>query len=382
MRLCPRRPLQDYPKSPPVRCASIFTVLPILPVKAASMSFSSTDGPWGPLTDANYYHLMLWPGHYHVNVHLPVETFLGQTKPAMDKSRSLILEPRLAGRTFLLIYEDGRGFRRMDGSPAEVAAVVGRRGLARAMTIEETAHVDRFLDTRYEGPSFGGQPHGKGTLLWEDGCRYIGIFNHGYMTEEGRFIFTDGTIYMGQLDKGRPKGRGALMAPDGRVLYAGPFEDEVPHGRGIRHGANGPEYCTFDHGVDITKSIRRLAEEALDEEEAAVAAQIAVADAWEIYPDRTETADPEQGAPSDKEQDPTEDQDPPEEQEDPRRRLDHFKKNRAWRTVQMRRTVAEAHQAALEKEASWCRDEEVLGRDWCTCAPFHNDTAQWRSCKR
>lgn len=320
----------------------------------------------GGLTDANYFHLLLWPGHYHINVHLPAEDFLGQTKPAMNKSRSLILEPQHAGRTFLLYYEDGSGFQRVDAQPRAVNALVTKRTLARELKAEEAAHVDRFLDTRYQGPSLFGKPHGKGTLIWEDGCRYEGIFNYGQLTSEGRFFFPDGRVYMGQLHKGRPTGRGVLLSPDGQVLYAGPFDDEVPHGRGIRQGSGGPEYCTFDHGIDTTKSIRQLTEEALDAEEQAVEDTIQAAAS---VPETVDATEPEKNP-------------APTEAPDPRQQLANLQRNRDWRTIEMRKALAAELKAALEKEHAWCEDELAMDRDWCICAPFDPDAGHWRSCKR
>lgn len=232
------------------------------------------DRTLGPLTDANYYHLYLWPGRYYLNVHLPAEDFLGQVKPAMNKSFRLVLPSRFAGQTLVYEYKDGENFRRLDKEAVDIASVTKRRSLAKYLEVDETAQVTRFLDTRYDGPSLYGKPHGRGILTWEDGSRYEGVFNYGQLTAEGKFYFADGRMYMGQLAKGRPKGRGVLISPDGRVLYAGFFVDEVPHGRGIRRGPRGPEYCTFEHGVDITTPIRQLADEAVAAEEQALEALI------------------------------------------------------------------------------------------------------------
>lgn len=325
------------------------------------------DRTLGSLTDANYYHLMLWPGHYQLNVHLPPENFLGQTKPAINKSRSLVLEPRHAGRTFFWIYQDGSGFQHIDAQTHAVTALVTQRTLAMALKAEETAHVDRFLDTRYKGPSLFGKPHGKGTLLWEDGCRYEGVFTYGLLAEEGKFFFPDRRIYMGQLHKGRPRGRGVLMSPQGRVLYAGPFTDEVPHGRGIRQGPGGPEYCTFHHGVDTSKSIRQLAEDALDAEENAVRDLIqASSSPLLVTEESTESVEDLEVS----------------ETSDPNQKLKRLLRNRDWRTVVMRKAIAAEHAEALEQERSWCQDELAQKRDWCICAPFDPQAGEWLSCKR
>jgi hypothetical protein len=327
----------------------------------------------GTLDDQNYYHLRLWPGQYQLNVHLPTEDFFGQTKPAADKSYRLILSSRLAGRAYIVAYQDGEGFTRQEGQPEVVAALVEKRTLARELGAETTAHLDRFLDTRYEGPALYGQPHGEGTLIWEDGCRYQGVFDYGVLTEEGKFYFADGRVFMGQLVKGRPHNRGVLVSPEGRVLYAGLFENEKPHGKGIRMGDLGPEYCIYEHGVDVTPSINQLAEEALNAEEQKLEADIAEARIRDPGLEQLPEGPPEALA-----GDASEDTAAP----DLIQRLEHLRQTRDWRRVIIRRQVAAEHSAALGQERSWCADELTHGRDWCTCAPFDPQAGQWRSCKR
>lgn len=400
----------------------------------------------GPLTDSNYYHIYLWPGRYHLNIHLPAEDFLGQSKPAMNKSFRLVLPSRFAGNTFAYVYTDGESFRRLDGAAADLAAITGERSLAKYLEAEETAQVTEFLDTRYDGPSLLGKPNGRGTLTWDDGCRYEGVFDYGQLTPEGKFYFADGRMYMGQLYKGRPKGQGILLSPEGRVMYAGFFADEAPHGRGIRRGPHGPEYCNYEHGKDITKSIRQLADEAVEAEEKALEALIKEQEAVEavesipVLPDEPsrpnappdapldtpevagkhepdalkikENADvpsqargetlagqapeemAEQGAeaaPSGSEEAPegvtpagAEEETEPDAPEEPdyRKQLEHMRLYRQWRIIVMRKAVAAEHQADLDQEKAWCDDELADGRDWCICAPFDPDAGQWKSCMR
>jgi hypothetical protein len=340
----------------------------------------------GPLTDSNYYHIYLWPGRYHLNIHLPAEDFFGRSKPAMNKSMRLVLPKRFAGRAIIYEFTDGKSFRKLESRAADVTAVTGKRSLAKFLKAEKTAQVTEFLDTRYEGPSLYGKPHGRGDLIWDDGCRYKGVFDYGQLTPEGKFYFADGRMYMGQLNKGRPKGRGILLSSEGLVLYAGFFEEEVPHGRGIRHGPHGPEYCIYEHGKDITKPIRQLADEAVSAEEKALETRIKEQETTAAVesPHVPEEAAPHTDTTDMQDENGVEDQaaeDAPEEP-DYRKQLEHMRRIRDWRMIVMRRTIAAGHQAGLDQEKAWCDDELADGRDWCICAPFVPDAGQWKSCMR
>jgi hypothetical protein len=291
-----------------------------------------------------------------------------------------------------------------------------------------------------------GKPHGRGTLTWDDGCRYEGVFDYGQLTPEGKFHFADGRIYMGQLYKGRPKGRGILLSPEGRVIFAGFLVDEAPHGRGIRQGPNGPEYCIFEHGADITKPIRQLADEAVEAEEKALDALLNQKEAAEaeespaVLPNGVTGTDTPEGAgehasealepkdgvdsvsgtqdetqiiapvaqgpaigpedmaekrvavePAEVEEvieevtpSETEEGTVPDVPEEPdyHKQLEHMRLYRQWRLIITRKAISAEHQADLDQEKAWCDDELADGRDWCICAPFDPDAGQWRSCMR
>lgn len=264
----------------------------------------------GELTGDNYYRLEVWPGEYRLTVFMPAEIFLGQTHPPMSVGSRVRFEPEDAGAVFAYQYTDGmggRGFkrRRLAASPEFLSG----RSPGAHLTVRDTAQVTSYLNARYDGPAIRGRPHGLGTLTWPDGAVYKGVFEHGIATGDAKFHFPDGPIFMGVYARGRPQSPGVLMSPDGRILFAGRFVDEKPHGVGLRTGKDGPEFCIFDHGRDATETFRQLAGQILDEQQ--------------------------------------------------------LKKD---------------HQAAIERERSWCLEEFALGRNLCGCAPLAPDFENWREC--
>ena len=323
----------------------------------------------GDLYRSNYYRFELWPGHYYINIFLPAENLLGHSSPAMSSGQPLIFNPWDAGRTFLLVYKDGGDYRLDEASADAVAHLKKERTLARSLSARETARVKFFLSTRYDGPEMYGKPHGKGTLSWEDGCRYVGIFDHGQLTPEGRFYFPNGQIYMGELYWGRPKGWGVLMTPDGRVLYAGAFLDEQPHGEGLRMGEEGPEYCNYEHGVDITKSVFQLADEIVAQEEQAELARF------------KENSRKEQAA--------MEGEIPAAEEEVRGKNEINYDQlveqviaSHELRLSATVRRLSKENRAKIDHERAWCRKELDQGRDWCICAPFELYAPPLKSCMR
>ena len=329
----------------------------------------------GPLKEDNYYRLELWPGNYYLNIHLPSETFLGETKAEMNVGRHLKLGPHLVGQTLVYHYIDGQGLTREEEEGRNFSKVLKTkmlkgRQLALDLPASASAHVTRYLDTDYDGPSLNGRPHGRGVLSWDDGCRYDGIFIHGQVSPEGRFYFKDGRMFMGQLYKGRPNGSGVLLSTEEEILYAGPFEDEQPHGLGLRMGDVGPEYCRYDHGRDITKTVFQLAVDAVDQLELVERSAMQWLTFVEPYGDwvqylrsSEDVPDPAAGAFGGQ-------------------TIVDLKLRRRERITHMVTQITEEQKARIEKERFWCDDELANGRDWCICAPFNPLVVENGSCMR
>jgi len=353
----------------------------------------------GEMTSDNYYRLEIWPGEYQITVYQPPENFLGQNNPSISISDWVRFGPTDVGGIFAYQFTDGmgrRGFKRW--RLAEPLALLFNRSLAGSLSARDTAQVLTFLNARYDGPALNRLPHGVGTLTWPDGQVYQGVFEHGVPTNRARFFFTNGHIFRGLFSKGRPESPGVLMAPDGRILFAGQFIDEKPHGVGLRDGLESPEFCVYNHGQDTTKSFGQLAKEMTDEDDQAqieafprrighLSAQIEAAHerlfrlktSQTIHQDKTDEqvvqldqniltmerarASMERTAESD---------------------LRHF--TETLRTTRWEREtnkfaeLRKDHRAKIESERIWCEEEFALGRNLCGCAPLATDFKNWQEC--
>lgn len=83
---------------------------------------------------------------------------------------------------------------------------------------------DGFLDEE-------GRPHGKGTLKGPLGT-YIGTFEHGLKSGQGRFSYKSNVAYEGDYKNDKKNGNGTLFGADGKISYCGEFKDGLPHGKG------------------------------------------------------------------------------------------------------------------------------------------------------
>lgn len=315
----------------------------------------------GRLNNDNYFCIEFWPGNYYLNIHLPSETFLGETSTPMSVGRLLDFTHRDAGKAYIYTCVDGAGIQQQDATRQQLAVLMQKRVLTRTLNADATAHVKEFFDTPYEGPEMNGRPHGKGVLIWPDGSRYEGVFHHGQLTHEGRFYFPDGRIYMGRLAKGRPMGSGVLMTPEGRILYAGPFISEKPHGTGLRRAEAGPEYCTYEAGEDVTLSLSYLAEVEVGAQDHREVARF-----FEYCPySLTIEADTAFLAAY---------------QSAYQEVLDLLSSTRPFRLSGAYQKLKADHQARINAERVWCNEKFTHGRHWCLCAPFDNQAGQWEEC--
>lgn len=355
--------------------------------------------PIGPLTADNYFRIELWPGDYQFSVHRPSENFLGFYSPPENTIMRLEFGRSTGSDIFVYRYVDGEGIYRVEPvDDAVIARIQHTRVLSANLSARDTAQVKFLHGARYDGPASSGKAHGYGTLTWDDGSILRGRFEYGETTHEGEFFTTDGQIYMGPKSKGRPIGPGVWMTLDRRILYAGAFKDELPHGIGNRSGIKAPEFCVYENGKDITKTIKQLAQEAVDEEDQRIKEEKSV-DVESKHANGAEeiAAEPNLGKNSsikaEKNPMPPVDNKPipasllPDQKGTATavksKKLPDAtapKPSRNQRVSAKFKIIKERIEKELEEKRLWCQEEFALGRQLCKCAPFAIDFEQWRGC--
>ena len=353
----------------------------------------------GEITGNNYYRIEVWPGEYQFTVFLPPENFFGQSNPPISISDRVRFSLDDAGSVIAYQFTDGmgnRGFVRKKMAASET--LMHGRTLSASFSARDTAQVTMYLNARYDGPAINGRPHGKGTLTWPDGAVYRGEFEYGLPTNRASFFFTSGQRFMGLFYKGRPKSHGILMTPGGNILFAGDFVDEKPHGLGLRYGDEGPEFCIYDHGRDITKTFGQLAKEIIDAEDQAKIDDFSrrvdrLTD--QIEEAKTRLFQIKNMGIMDSEDDRANIA----QLENSILQLEHSREDMARTSksdlnvfiadlLSTRREresnkfaeLRKDHQAKIEEERTWCEEESGLDRDICGCAPMAADFKNWREC--
>jgi len=96
----------------------------------------------------------------------------------------------------------------------------------------------------YIGPlDENGEPNGKGTYYWADGCKYEGDFVHGKLTGKGIKYNPKGIKdFEGDWVDGDLTGKGIIYNDDGSKFYEGDIVKFVPSGKGIMYWSNGDKY--------------------------------------------------------------------------------------------------------------------------------------------
>ena len=360
----------------------------------------------GQLTADNYYRIELWPGEYIFSVYLPEEDFFGTKSPAENSSMRLIFRPNSAPNQLIYQYIDGDGIHRVDmADESQITLLKEGRTASANLSARDTAQVKFLFDTRYDGPAKLGKAHGNGTLTWNDGSVFRGRFEYGQLTQDGKFYDSTGRIYLGPKTKGRPIGPGVLTTTAGRIIYAGKFDNEIPHGIGIRSGVEGPEFCVYKNGEDVTKTIWQLTYDALEEEDKQLAeedkrlsnknAEVVSLESKIIHEEQETAAPPEEpnGVAVDPDSYSNTDQEvsSPSAGKEEKTKILKDSKGKKETNPQLPLTredrVAAKYkeinlkiQRQIEEKKAWCQEEFDLERHLCICAPFAADFESWTGC--
>ncbi len=100
-----------------------------------------------------------------------------------------------------------------------------------------------YFDGKYTGwhkgsRMYGYKQHGRGIMVWPDGCVYTGQWKEGKMHGRGMMKWEDGSTYTGQWSNGKRVGRGVYQWASGN-RYVGQWMDNFRHGVGIAYLSDG-----------------------------------------------------------------------------------------------------------------------------------------------
>jgi len=93
-------------------------------------------------------------------------------------------------------------------------------------------------DGTYVGGLKSGLREGHGTMEWKNGNVYVGEWQRGGMTGQGKLRFADGAAYEGTLQAGLPQGRGTYAFANGNT-FDGAWENGEKSGTGTFRYADG-----------------------------------------------------------------------------------------------------------------------------------------------
>jgi len=92
----------------------------------------------------------------------------------------------------------------------------------------------------YEGEWENDQQNGFGTLIWNNGNKYVGDFKNNKRHGRGVMQLSNGTAYDGEFAENEMHGWGVFTTPD--VIYEGDFRHNKRHGKGVETLSNGEVY--------------------------------------------------------------------------------------------------------------------------------------------
>ena len=110
---------------------------------------------------------------------------------------------------------------------------------------------------KYNGDWVDGKANGRGVMNYGNGDRYEGSWRDGHRYGRGLHHFFDGGVYDGEWRNAAPDGLGKMTLKNGSH-YEGMWKDGKWHGAGIVRPANGGEWeGTFTMGKCTIGTLRR-----------------------------------------------------------------------------------------------------------------------------
>jgi hypothetical protein len=112
--------------------------------------------------------------------------------------------------------------------------------------------------TCIEGDCENGWPHVPGTMQWESGLAYTGVFKDAKPHGNGIMTWKSGGKYDGQWESGEMNGKGNDTYPSGDN-YVGGYLNGLMHGQGVFTWADGDTSCTHKKCILHCKTRRKMA---------------------------------------------------------------------------------------------------------------------------
>ena len=79
----------------------------------------------------------------------------------------------------------------------------------------------------YAGEWLNDKFVGHGTYRYRNGTKYVGQFSDNRRNGQGSFTYPNGVKFVGEYRDDRRNGPGVEYGPDGKVLHAGSWENDV-----------------------------------------------------------------------------------------------------------------------------------------------------------
>lgn len=93
----------------------------------------------------------------------------------------------------------------------------------------------------YEGTVMDWKKHGKGTILYDNGDRYIGEWRDDAIHGQGIYHYANGERYSGQWENGKFHGEGTYFFESGS-RFSGQWLNDEKQGKGTLYRANGDKW--------------------------------------------------------------------------------------------------------------------------------------------
>lgn len=105
---------------------------------------------------------------------------------------------------------------------------------------------DELHRVSYDGFWKDGNQQGEGSMIWENGDKYVGFWENGNMSNKGSFYWADGSMYVGEWKKSKRNGVGVFYyAPENSsslVSNEGNWVDNKEYGQRTIVWKDGTKY--------------------------------------------------------------------------------------------------------------------------------------------